>query len=185
MIGSWAESFQHEVDRRTPEQHLGVLGEGVRGLLGQLETASAVGAGVFIAGNGGSAAMASHFASELVGVSNRQVRALSLLADVSIVSALANDISWAAALSEYLRIAGRSGDLVVAMSTSGRSTNILDLLGTARGLGMSTCLLTGVLEPSAKRLAEIQIEVPTSDVDLIQETHLAIVHLVCRQLQEM
>jgi D-sedoheptulose 7-phosphate isomerase len=135
-----------------------------------------------ICGNGGSAADAQHLASELLGRFNLirdPLPALALTVDTSALTAIANDFGYAEVFDRQLRGLGRRGDVLVTLSTSGNSENVLRCLETARGMGIATIGLTGATGGGMKDLCDLCLCVPASATPRIQEMHIAIGHTLC------
>lgn len=133
-------------------------------------------------GNGGSAADAQHLAAELVGRFSRDRRALAAIAlttDTSILTAVANDYSYAAIFTRQLQALLREGDLVVAISTSGNSSNVLDALAYAREMGVTALGLTGEDGGKMRSLVDLCLQVPATDTSRIQEAHIMVGHILC------
>lgn len=142
---------------------------------------------VFVCGNGGSASQAEHFAGELMGRFNMDRRALPVFAlsqNSAVLTAIANDISYANVFSRQLEGLGKSGDCLVALSTSGGSENIINACGTARTKGMRIISLTGMKDSPVARASDVAIEIPGSDSAEIQEIHIIILHIICRVVEE-
>ncbi len=136
---------------------------------------------LLVAGNGGSAAMASHVAAEFAGkcVADRTpLPALSLAESSTTVTAVANDYGFEQVFVRGVRAFGRPGDVLLAMSTSGTSPNVLAALEVARGLGLTTILLTGAA-PVPAELADHVLRVPSSYTPRVQEVHLLWSHAWC------
>lgn len=153
-------------------------------LLGQMLCHS-LGAGgtVFLFGNGGSAAMAQHAATELVArfrLDREPFRAIALTTDAALITAVANDWSFDQVFRRQILGHGKRGDVAVAMSTSGSSMNVVLGLRAARQRGMATVLLTGASpDAGAVRLCDLCMRIPSVDVARIQELHLLTWHLAC------
>lgn len=138
---------------------------------------------ILLCGNGGSAADCQHLASELIGRFGREGRglpAIALTADTSVLTSLANDAGYENVFSHQIEAMGRSGDVLVAISTSGRSANILRAAEMAKALGMKVIGLTGQDGDSLIDLADLGIRVPSEDTSRIQESHITIGHIVCQ-----
>lgn len=137
---------------------------------------------VFFAGNGGSAAEAQHFATELVGryrVDRAALPAIALSADATTLTAVANDYGFARVFSRAIEALGRRGDLLVAMSTSGRSPNVLAAVAAARARGMRVIGMTGAAGRAFARRCDDCFVVPSRETPRIQEVHLLVGHLWC------
>src|SRR5262249_39155779 len=133
-------------------------------------------------GNGGSAAEAQHFAAELSGRFVRERRALAAVAlttDSSALTAISNDYGFERVFERQIEALGRPGDVAVAISTSGRSSNVVCALQAARARGLVTIALTGP-EPSALAdAADIVIAVPAGQTPRVQEGQLTVLHAIC------
>jgi D-sedoheptulose 7-phosphate isomerase len=142
---------------------------------------------ILVFGNGGSAADAQHFAGELVGRFRRErpgIAAVALGADPSIVTAVGNDLGFERVFARQLEALGRAGDVAFAISTSGRSPNVLAALRLARERGLVTVGLTGEGGGDAAALVDHLIAVPDTDTPRIQEVHGMVVHVLCELIEE-
>jgi len=141
---------------------------------------------VWVIGNGGSAATASHFCVDLSkGCATRiqePIRAVPLMDLVPIQSAWSNDSSYGVALEMSLRNFLRSGDIVFAISGSGNSINILNSLKAAKDLGVETVGLTGFKGGQMSSLVSFEINVPSDDMQIIEDAHHAICHYISREI---
>ena len=162
--------------------------------LGLLESAAEVllachrrGGTVFVLGNGGSAATASHFVCDLAKGTRTDglpaFRVVSLTDNVPLMTAWANDTSYDRVFAEQLSALVRPGDVVVAISASGNSPNVLAATRVARQLGATTIALTGQGGGRLGRLAELTIRVPARSVEQVEDAHLAIAHSLCVALR--
>jgi D-sedoheptulose 7-phosphate isomerase len=136
---------------------------------------------LLVAGNGGSAAMASHVAAEFAGkcvMDRKPLPALSLAESSTTVTAVANDYGFDQVFVRGVRAFGRPGDVLLAMSTSGSSTNVVAALEVARDLGLTTILLTGE-RPVPAGLADHVLQAPSGYTPRIQEVHLLWSHAWC------
>lgn len=141
---------------------------------------------VFSCGNGGSAADAQHFAAELVGrfVRERQAfPAVALTTDTSTLTAVANDYSYEQVFARQVEAHGRPGDLLIALSTSGNSPNVLAAARSARARGMKTIALTGKDGGALGRAADLHVNVPSSSTARVQEVHCTVLHIVCELVE--
>lgn len=137
---------------------------------------------VIFCGNGGSAADSQHLSAELVGryLKNRKsLASVSLTTDTSAITAIGNDFSFEEIFSRQLESIGNKGDTLYAISTSGKSKNIIKALETARKLGMQTIGITGANGNNLSNLCDVIIKVPAIRTDRIQEMHIATGHLIC------
>lgn len=136
---------------------------------------------IFLCGNGGSAAQAQHFAAELVGRFKRErdpMPAVALTVDTSALTALANDYGFESVFRHQARGLMKEGDLLIGLSTSGTSANVVRALEWAAGSGRRTAALTGEGGGDLARVAEICVAVPSTETDLIQEYHLVLLHIM-------
>ncbi len=142
---------------------------------------------VLFCGNGGSAAQAQHLAAELVGrLDSRRERmplaGLALTVDTSVLTALANDYGFEEVFARQVQAHGRPGDVVVLLSTSGRSPNVLRAAERAREVGARVWGLTGRLPNPLAHEADAFIAVDAPSTAVVQEVHLVAVHAVCAAL---
>jgi len=137
---------------------------------------------VLLCGNGGSAADAQHFATEMT-VKMKQVRspmaAIALTTNSSLLTAQANDLGFDTVFSRQIESLGRGGDVLLAISTSGMSANILKAVATAKQMGITVIGLTGCGGGEVAPKSDIAITIPSRDVPRIQEAHIAVCHLIC------
>jgi D-sedoheptulose 7-phosphate isomerase len=140
---------------------------------------------VLACGNGGSAADAQHFAAEMVGRFERErpeLPAISLATDTSILTAVANDYDFSQIFAKQIRALGRSGDVLLAMSTSGNSANVIAAIEVAHERDMRVVALTGKDGGSIGELVtdnDVHLCVPHSVTARIQEVHLLMIHCLC------
>jgi D-sedoheptulose 7-phosphate isomerase len=141
---------------------------------------------IWAIGNGGSAATASHFCVDLAkGCAtriNKRIRAIPLMDLVPIQSAWSNDDSYAVALEMSLRNFACQGDIVFAISGSGNSRNILNCLNAAQSLGLETIGLTGFMGGAMSSVVSLEINVPSNDMQIIEDAHHAICHFISREI---
>jgi D-sedoheptulose 7-phosphate isomerase len=138
-------------------------------------------------GNGGSAADAQHIATELtVRYSEHRapIAAIALTTDTSTLTATANDLGYEEVFSRQVAALGRSGDLAVAISTSGRSVNVVAGLHTARQLGLRTVAFTGAHGGPVAEAAEQALMVPSAVTSRTQEMHITLGHVLCSALEQ-
>ena len=154
---------------------------------GRLAESLLAGGRVLVFGNGGSAADAQHFVAELVGRMRRERAALSAIAlttDASIVTAVGNDMGFAAVFGRQVEAHGRPGDVAVGISTSGRSPNVIEGLRAGRARGLLTVGLTGNGGGDLAGIVDHLIDVPHPDTQRIQEVHAMVLHLLCQVVEE-
>ncbi|MFZ5587643.1 MAG: D-sedoheptulose-7-phosphate isomerase [Thermodesulfobacteriota bacterium] len=133
-------------------------------------------------GNGGSAADAQHLAAELVNrfqFDRPPLPALALTTDTSLVTSIANDFSFDEIFAKQIKGLCAKGDICLAISTSGRSANVVKGLVAARAKGMVTLGLTGRDGGDMASLCDLVIRVPSDDTPRIQEVHALVIHLIC------
>lgn len=137
---------------------------------------------LLLCGNGGSAADAQHWAGELVSrfhYDRPALAAVALTTDTSILTAIGNDYGYERLFARQVEALGRPGDVLFALSTSGRSPNILAALEAARAGGIRTVGFTGSREGALEPLCDLLIRVPHAETPRIQEGHEAIGHAIC------
>lgn len=142
---------------------------------------------LLIAGNGGSAADAQHFAGELVGrfyFDRPALAATALTTDTSILTAIGNDYGYEDIFSRQIQAHGEQGDVFIAISTSGNSPNIIKAIHYAKALGMTVIGLTGQSGGTMKPLCDICFCVPSNSTPRIQEGHLLIEHSLCACIED-
>lgn len=142
---------------------------------------------VLVFGNGGSAADSQHFAAEFVGrfqAERQPMAALALTTDTSIITSIANDFEYDQVFARQIRALGRAGDVALAITTSGRSPNVLAALAEAKRLQLTTIALVGSSVEGAAAIADITINVPAESTARIQEVHRTILHIVCELVEQ-
>ena len=141
---------------------------------------------VLFCGNGGSAADAQHLAAELSGrfyYERPPLPAEALHVNTSYLTAVANDYSFDEVYSRLVKGSGRPGDVLIALSTSGNSRNVIHALQTARESGITTVGLTGLPGGLMKPFCDYLINVPSEDTPRIQEAHILIGHIICQLIE--
>jgi D-sedoheptulose 7-phosphate isomerase len=147
-----------------------------------MSAALAQGKKILWCGNGGSAADAQHMAAEIVGRFRRERRGLpsiALTTDTSILTAVANDYGYEAVFSRQVEALGNEGDVLVAISTSGNSPNVVKAVEMAKELGLVTVGFTGAGGGRLATLADFLFAVPTKDTARVQEAHSLVAHVLC------
>jgi D-sedoheptulose 7-phosphate isomerase len=142
---------------------------------------------VMACGNGGSAADAQHFAAELTGRFARERRAwpaLALTTDTSALTAIGNDYGFDRVFARQVEAHGRQGDVLVAMSTSGNSPNVLAAVEAARARGVKTIGLTGTDGGALGRVVDVHLNVPSPTTARIQEVHITLLHVLCDLVEQ-
>ena len=138
-------------------------------------------------GNGGSAADAQHLAAEIVGrfkAERRGLPAVALTTDSSILTSVGNDLGFERVFARQVEALAVPGDVVVAISTSGASANVLAAVETARSLGIDVIALTGAGGGRLAGMAGIAIVAPADVTARIQECHVAVIHALCEAVDE-
>lgn len=142
---------------------------------------------IHFCGNGGSAADAQHLAAELSGrfyFDREPLNAEALHCNTSYLTAVANDYGYDEVYARLLKGAARNGDLLVALSTSGNSENILKTCKVAREMGVFVVGMTGVSGGDLKTYSDILLNVPSSDTPRIQEAHIMLGHILCEHVEK-
>lgn len=141
---------------------------------------------VFFCGNGGSAADAQHLAAELIGrfmLERAPLSAWALTVNTSALTAIGNDYTYDDVFSRQLRGLGRSGDVLVGISTSGNSRNIIRTIEAAREMDIAVIGLTGETGGIMAALCDVCLKVPSVSTPRIQEMHIAVGHLICELVE--
>ena len=152
-----------------------------------LVTAFKNGNKVLFCGNGGSAADAQHLAAELSGrfyTDRDALPAEALHCNTSYITAIGNDYGYDVIYSRLVKGIGKEGDVLVGLSTSGNSKNILNAFDVAKEKGMITIAFTGDSGGKLKKLSDHLINVPSEDVPRIQESHIMLGHIICQLTEE-
>jgi D-sedoheptulose 7-phosphate isomerase len=158
----------------------GPIADGVALMVGSLRA----GGKILACGNGGSAADAQHFAAELLNrfeVERQPLAAIALTTDTSTLTAIANDYGYELVFEKQVRALGRAGDVLLAISTSGNSANVMAAMRAATGLGLRIVALTGESGGMGALLpaGDVHIAVPHTVTARIQELHLLALHCLC------
>ncbi len=141
---------------------------------------------VLLIGNGGSAADAQHIASEIVGRYRKErpgYAAIALTTDTSALTAISNDYGFEQIFARQIESLGRPGDVLLALSTSGRSPNILAALSAARRLGLVTVGFTGVKGQGLHEICDRLLVAPSDDTPVIQQIHMTAAHAICDNVE--
>lgn len=141
---------------------------------------------IVLFGNGGSAADAAHMAAELVGrfrLERRGMPALALTDNAAALTAISNDYGYENVFVRQLEAIGAPGDVAVGLSTSGRSSNVVMALSSARSLGMRTVAFTGEQGSACAEHAELCLRIPSSDTARVQEATVAVLHAICEWVE--
>lgn len=143
---------------------------------------------IYFCGNGGSAADAQHLAAEFSGrfyTDRRALPAEALHCNTSYLTAVANDYGYELVFSRMIDGIGEEGDVLLGLSTSGNSGNIMKAFEVARTKGITTVGITGATGGKMKDLSDHLINVPSTDTPRIQESHITIGHIICQLVEEM
>lgn len=154
---------------------------------GRMITALKLGRKILIAGNGGSAADAQHFAAELAGkfVHERKgLPAIALTTNSSIITAIGNDFGYEYVFSRQIEGLGQPGDIFVGISTSGNSVNLIHAMNSARENGLTTIGLLGKGGGQLQDYCDLKLVVPSDSTQHIQEAHIMIIHELCALIDE-
>ena len=174
-----------ETKRRTAEECMGPILAAAELIAGTFRS----GGKVLLCGNGGSAADCQHMAAEFMSRFSRDfdrsaLPAIALTTDTSFLTAFANDCGFDGIFERQVEGLGKPGDLLIAISTSGNSANVIRAVKAAAKASMRTIALTGKNGRLAG-VAHVTISVPSADTQRIQETHLAIEHVLCELVESM
>lgn len=175
--------------KRSLEEHLEAIQSLLQSRLGDIERAGELirdslrqGRKLLLCGNGGSAADAQHIAAELVGryeLHRRAWPAIALTTDTSALTALSNDYGYEEVFARQVEALAGAGDVLLALSTSGTSANVIKAAQTARRLGCKTIALTGGSGEPLASLCDLAVVVPSLRTSRVQEAHITIGHLWC------
>ena len=142
---------------------------------------------VLLCGNGGSAADAQHIAAELSGkfyFDREPLNAEALHVNTSYITAVANDYSYDVVFERLVRAKGNRGDILIGISTSGNSKNVIKAIKQANNLGMRTISLTGKNGGEIKKISDLTLNIPSDDTPRIQEAHILVGHIICQIVEE-
>ena len=142
---------------------------------------------VMFCGNGGSAADSQHLAAELVGrykMNRPALNSLALTTDTSILTAIGNDFGYDTIFERQVEGLGKKGDVLIGLSTSGNSKNVLLAMAKAKEMGITTVAFTGEKGGKMKEVADIAINVPSDTTNNIQEMHIAVGHIICGYIEK-
>ena len=168
-----------EIKRRTAEE----CGEAILAAADTIAESFRTGGKVLLCGNGGSAADCQHMAAEFVSRLSKDFErpglpAIALTTDSSFLTAFANDCGFEGVFERQVQALGRPGDVLIGISTSGNSTNVVRAVRYAESVGIRSVVLTGAGGQLAA-MADVAISVPSTDTQHIQEAHIAVEHLIC------
>jgi D-sedoheptulose 7-phosphate isomerase len=158
-----------------------------RGIAAAILTALRSGNKILLIGNGGSAADAQHIAAEIIGRYKQDrpgYAAIALTTDTSALTAISNDYGFEQVFARQVEGLGQRGDVLLALSTSGRSPNILAALRTAKDRGLVTIGFTGSKGEALGALCDHLLVAPSDDTPVVQQIHLAIAHGICDEVEQ-
>src|SRR6266478_206600 len=161
--------------------------ETIAAVVDRVAAALAAGNKALLAGNGGSAGDAQHIAGELVGrfaYDRAAAAAIALTTDSSVLTAIANDYGYDAVFERQVQGLGRPGDVLIALSTSGRSSNILRAIAAARAGGLVVIGFTGKSGGEMAERCDLCLCAPADTTPLIQQLHITLGHIVCELVEE-
>ena len=141
---------------------------------------------VLLAGNGGSAADAQHIAGELLSrlfIDRAPLPAIALTTDSAVLTAIGNDYGYEQVFARQVTALGRRGDIFIAISTSGRSPNILKAVEAAKAAGVTTIAFTGNSNAPLASACDLALRVPSAVTPLIQQVYLAAAHAICERVE--
>ena len=137
---------------------------------------------IIFCGNGGSAGDSQHLAAELMGrykVDRKPLPAIALTVDTSAITAIGNDYGYENVFSRQLKGIGNKGDVLISISTSGKSENVLEAIKEAKKMGIYVVSLTGINDSDMKKISDLTISAQSNETNHIQEMHIAIGQLIC------
>lgn len=142
---------------------------------------------ILICGNGGSAADSQHIAAEFVGRFHKErisLPAIALTVDTSILTAVGNDYSYDVVFKRQVEGLGNKGDVLIGISTSGNSKNVVAAMEEAKKKGLYTVAFTGEKDSKCSELADVTLQVPSMVTARIQECHILAAHIICNYVDE-
>ena len=139
---------------------------------------------IFLCGNGGSAANAMHIANDLLYLKGRGLKVTALSANQSVLTCLANDLGYENIFSYQLKNLAQKGDLLIVLSGSGNSPNVVNALNAAKKIGMPTCAILGYDGGRCRELADIVIHFPVRDMQIAEDLQLVVGHMLMQWLNQ-
>ena len=168
---------------RMAAERAGVVAE----VAARIVASISAGGTVLICGNGGSAAESQHIAAEFTGrflVNRRPLPALALTTDTSALTAIGNDYGFDLVFARQVEALGRRGDVLIGISTSGASANVVAAVEVARARGIVTVAVTGGDGGALGRLADVHVNVPLASTPRVQEVQLSVLHVICELVEQ-
>jgi D-sedoheptulose 7-phosphate isomerase len=185
-----SENRIREIFTEAAKIHAAMAERSARGIVAAVDAMLAAlghGGKIVVFGNGGSAADSQHFAAELVGrfrINRRPLSAVALTTDTSVITSIANDFAYDQVFVRQVEALGRPGDVAFAISTSGRSPNVLLALAQSRRQHLTTIALVGSQIDGMAGVADITIPIPAESTARIQEAHRTALHVICELLED-
>lgn len=179
--------IKDSVENYTRVLHDDVLQENIKRIASESIAAFRGDKKMLLCGNGGSASDAQHIAAELSGrfYTNRPpLYAEALHVNSSYMTAVANDYGYEATYARMVEAAGKEGDVLIGISTSGNSPNVVRAMKKAKEIGMFTVGFTGENGGKMKGICDVMICIPSEDTPRIQEAHILIGHIICQLIEE-
>jgi D-sedoheptulose 7-phosphate isomerase len=173
-----------DVKRRFAEQHIELIEETSRLIADRLSS----GKKLLLFGNGGSSTDASHIAAEFINrfkMERPALPALALNTDMAVITSISNDYDFSEIFTRQLKALAQEGDVVMAISTSGNSPNVINAIETAKKKNLVVIGLTGHDGGQMASLADFIFKVPSADTPRIQETHITLGHIICQMVEEI
>ncbi|NQT25814.1 D-sedoheptulose 7-phosphate isomerase [candidate division KSB1 bacterium] len=163
-----------------------MLTDGIASAVDMIGSALESGQTLFLCGNGGSAADSQHIAAEMIGRFERERQsypAIALTTDTSALTSIGNDYGFENIFSRQIEGLAKQGDILIGISTSGGSKNVIKAMEMAKTKGMSIIAFTGANPGVMGNLADITIAIPVERTALVQEGHIAVGHLLCELVE--
>ena len=142
---------------------------------------------ILLAGNGGSATQASHIAAEFTGrykLERKALPAIALTTDQAAITAIANDYGFEKTFERQIEALGQEGDVLITLSTSGNSQNIINAVNKSNSMGIKTIGFLGKDAGKQKNTSNVEIIVPSENTPRIQEAHITILHIICELVEK-
>lgn len=182
VIKAFEESI--EIKKKFVESHVNTIIEAAKVIADTFNR----GKKLILFGNGGSAADASHLAAEFVNRFQKErpsLPALSLNTDMAVITSIANDYDFSEIFAKQMKSLSDEGDVVIAISTSGNSPNVLKAVDVAKRKKLTTIVFTGLKGEKLASKANFAFIVPSDKTPRIQETHITLGHVLCRMVEEI
>lgn len=172
------------VKQKFVDQHMDIIIEVSRLIADTLNNGSKL----LLFGNGGSACDASHIAAEFINRFKRErpaFPAIALNTDMAVITSIANDYEYVTIFERQLKALAQDGDVVIAISTSGSSPNVIKAVETAGKKGLKVVALTGAKGDKLASMSDYVFSVPSGDTPRVQETHITLSHVLCEMVEEI